>query len=143
FGASSLNWRRVPERWHSTMIVTGILVAAASIALVALSLHGGGAPGALFFAAQVPFGLASGCAFSPLMTKALAGVRPADAADASGLVTTVVQLGQVVGLAALGAIYLALVAGHGSAGAIGVTLLIEACATALAAVAALLVPGTR
>lgn len=141
FGVASLNWRRLPERWHHGAMVTGILVAAVCLAGVAFALRGG-TPGALFFAIQVPFGLGSGFAFSPLMARALAGVRPADAADASGLVTTIVQLAQVVGLAALGAVYLSLAPSHGSPHAIVVALLIEAVATVLAAGAALLLPRT-
>jgi hypothetical protein len=141
FGAASLNWRRLPERWHHHAMVAGILIAAVSIAAVAFALRGG-APGALFFAIQVPFGIGSGFAFSPLMASALAGVRPADAADASGLVTTIVQLAQVVGLAALGAVYLSLAPSHGSSHAIVVALLVEAVATALAAGAALRLPRT-
>jgi uncharacterized membrane protein YbhN (UPF0104 family) len=122
-------------------MVAGILIAAVSVAAVAFALRGG-APGALFFATQVPFGLGSGFAFSPLMARALAGVRPADAADASGLVTTIVQLAQVVGLAALGTVYLSLAPSHGSSHAIVVALLVEAVAMALAAGAALRLPRT-
>ena len=142
FGASSLNWRRVPERWHHGMIVGALVVCGVSVAVVALSLRGGATPDVLFFAAQVTLGSGAGFAFSPLMAKALAGVRPADATDASGLVTTVVQLAQVIGLAALGAVYLSLVPSHGSSHAIVVALFADAAVMALAAGAALRLPRT-
>jgi predicted MFS family arabinose efflux permease len=49
-------------------------------------------------------GLALG--FSPTFTLALSKVAPQDAADASGLLATVTQLGQLIGVAALGTLYL-------------------------------------
>jgi hypothetical protein len=51
-------------------------------------------------------GVASAFAFAPLMARALAQVPPADASDASGLLTTNVQLAQVLGIAVLGSLYL-------------------------------------
>src|SRR6266545_912880 len=97
-------------------------------------------PGRLFIAAQVPFGLASGFAYSPTVTAALASVLPQDAPDASGLVTTMVQLAQVVGLAGIGSIYLALIARHGSAGALTITTFVEAATVVAAAGSAALLP---
>ena len=52
-----------------------------------------------------------GAGFSPLMTQALAGVPVADAADASGVLATVVQLAQVVGVATFGTLMLGLAEG--------------------------------
>jgi predicted MFS family arabinose efflux permease len=40
------------------------------------------------------------------LARALARVQPSDASDASGLLTTNVQLAQVVGVATLGSLYL-------------------------------------
>jgi EmrB/QacA subfamily drug resistance transporter len=137
FGAASLNWRRVPARWHRRMIPTGLLVAAASLMVIAIALHGSGTPGVWFYLAQIPFGLGAGAAYSPLVAAALANVAPADAADASGLVTTMVQLAQVVGLASIGSLYLSLFATHGSADAAAITVLVEAVGAALAAGCAL------
>ncbi len=113
FAVASLNWRRLPARWYGRMSAVGLLVAAGSIALIALALHNDPSPGALFFIAQIPFGLGSGVAFSPLMARALASVQPTDAADASGLVTTTVQLATVVGIATIGSLYLSGASGHG------------------------------
>ena len=140
FAVASLNWRRLPARWHGRMSAVGLAVAAASIALIAFALHRDPTPGVLFFVAQVPMGLGSGVAYSPLVTRALSGVAPADAADASGLVTTSVQLAQVVGLAVIGSLYLALAATGGFDHAAPVTLAVDAAITGVAAISALLVP---
>lgn len=51
--------------------------------------------------------------FSPTLTGALADVRKEDAADASGLLVTVAQLGQVIGVAVFGTLFLGELAGPG------------------------------
>jgi len=51
------------------------------------------------------FGL--GVAYSPVMTLALRRVPMALASDASGLMVTMIQLGQVLGVALFGTLYLA------------------------------------
>jgi hypothetical protein len=61
-------------------------------------------------------GLALG--FSPLVTHALVRVPVHKAADASGLLTTALQLGQAVGVAVFGSVFLTLAArGPGGLGA--------------------------
>ena len=85
-----------------SFITAGLAVAALSMAVIAFTI---GNPWA-YLAMQVPAGIGSALAFSPLMARALARVQPSDAADASGLLTTNVQLAQVVGVAALGSVYL-------------------------------------
>jgi MFS family permease len=143
FGAASLNWRRLPASWQPRLIPAALLVTAVSLALIAWVLHRTGQPGVAFLAAQVPFGLGAGAAFAPLMARALAGVAPADAADASGLVTTMVQLAQVVGLAVFGSWFLALVGTHGSAGAAELTVLGGGTAIVVSLACALGLPRTR
>jgi len=138
FAIASLNGRRIPPRWHRPMIPAGILLATVSLVVLAAALHRSGTPGAWFYLAQILFGLSSGAVFAPLVAAALAGVRPADAADASGVITTALQLAQVVGLATIGSLYLALVGGHGSADAVASTLLVEAAAGLLATGCAML-----
>jgi hypothetical protein len=126
FAIASLNWRRLPVRWHRAVIPVALVGATLSLVFIAIVLRGGGAPGFWFYAAQVPFGLSSGLAYSPTVNQALARVQPADAPDASGLVTTIVQLAQVVGLAAVGSIYLALTTHHSSAVAVSTASFVEA-----------------
>jgi hypothetical protein len=77
--------------------------------------------------------------FSPLVTHSLVHVPPEHAADASGLVTTTIQLSQAVGVATLGSLFLTLdsrgpgaaVSGH----AIAVTLLWAGLVMLLAVIA--------
>jgi EmrB/QacA subfamily drug resistance transporter len=137
FAVASLNWRRVPARWQHRMIPGGLLLGALSLVLVAVALRGGSGPGALFWVSQVCFGLGFGSAFSPLVTLALARVPAADAADASGLLTTMVQLAQVVGVATFASLYLSLAP---SAHALAVTVLAAGGAAVLAAGCAALLP---
>jgi hypothetical protein len=124
FGTASVQWRRLPARWHRHLPSAGLVLAAVALALIAWSLRG--TPGAGFLLAQIPFGVGAGVAFSPLMARALANVAPADAADASGLVTTIVQLAQVIGLSTVGSVYLSVTAAHGSASAVAATTAIDA-----------------
>lgn len=83
-------------------------------------------------------GAASGSAYSPLFARALSRVAPADAADASGVTVTMVQLGQVVGVSLLGTVFLSSVsypAGPAASGhAVEVTSFCLLAAALLAAV---------
>jgi MFS family permease len=143
FAIASLNWRRVPAGWYRRMIPAGLVLGSASLALMAASVHGGDRPGAVFYLSQVLFGLGFGSSFSPLLTLALTHVGPVDAADASGLLTTVTQLAQVVGVATFGSLYLSLVGGHPSGTATATTSLAEAGTALLAAGVAALLPRPR
>jgi EmrB/QacA subfamily drug resistance transporter len=112
FAVASLNWRRIgadlQSARHRVMVAAGLGVAAAGFVVLALSLRDGGTTGAGFFSGLVLFGFGMGCGFSPLMARALGGVPVAEAADASGMLATVVQLAQVVGVAVFGAMQLGL-----------------------------------
>ena len=109
FTLTSLNWRRVPQRWHRPMIPAGLLLAAAGYLATALILRGGGHGGAPLVLALAATGLGFGASFSPLLTVALTHVPTADAAEASGLLATLIQLAIVVGIATFGTLYLTLV----------------------------------
>jgi hypothetical protein len=62
-------------------------------------------------------GLGLGLSVSPLLTQSLTHVPAARAADASGLLTTTVQLGQLLGVAAIGSVYLSRAGRPGDAAA--------------------------
>lgn len=106
FGAVSLTWRRWPAAWQRALAPAGFTLTAVSVAVVGLAFHGGGDGGALLYAGYAGTGAGLALAFSPTLTGALATVRPEDAADASGLLATVTQLGQLIGVAAFGTLFL-------------------------------------
>ncbi|WP_436759628.1 MFS transporter [Streptosporangium sp. V21-05] len=106
FAVASLNWRRVPERLHRRMIVTSFGVAGLGYLLLALALGGGGHGQPLLTVAFAVIGLGLGGAFSPVLAVGLAQAAPEDAPDVSGLFVMVTQLGQVVGVATFGTLYL-------------------------------------
>jgi hypothetical protein len=136
FAITGLLWRRLPPRVHAPMVPAGLFVTAFGYLLLAPILRGGASGGVALEADLLVVGLALGLAFSPMITLALAHVPLADAADASGVLVTVFQLGQLVGVAALGSAYLSLIHATGaaaSAHALGVTQVALACSALLAA----------
>ena len=116
FGLVSLNWRRLPQAMHGAVIVAGFVTVAISMVLLALLLRGGGDGGVGIYFVAMLVGIGMAAAFSPLMTRVLLRVPVELAADATGVVATVNQLGIVVGVATFGTLYLNL-AGHLPAGA--------------------------
>jgi hypothetical protein len=70
-----------------------------------MATGGHGGPPAV--AGLVLLGIGFGLSVSPAMTQALVRVPPERAADASGVLTTVVQLSQVIGVAGFGTLFLA------------------------------------
>ncbi|MFF5917508.1 MFS transporter [Streptomyces flavochromogenes] len=138
FGTVGLTWRRWPARLHRALIPGGFLLAAAGALGVGGLLADGGAGGWGLYPALGTLGAGISLAFSPALTGALATVRPEDAADASGLLATVTQLGQLIGVAAFGTLFLAAADGSGaqnSADALWTTMIALAVA-ALAGAAA-------
>jgi hypothetical protein len=143
FALTGLTWRQLPARWHGPMIPIGLVVAGLGYLLLAPILSGGGRGGVPMEIDLFVVGAALGISFSPIINVALTHVPVADAADASGVLVTVFQLGQVVGVAALGTTYLSLVhhpGAHESAHAEVVTLIaLAGCAAVAAVLAAVLV----
>ena len=130
----SLNWRRVPATAHLALIVGGFVVNGGALLGLGLLLHDGGTGGtwAYVLAALSGGGMAAG--FGPLMTRVLSRVPVAIAADASGVIVTVNQLGIVGGVATFGTLYLNL-AGRLHASALTSAHAYEASSIALAALA--------
>ncbi|MFC9588565.1 MFS transporter [Streptomyces sp. NPDC056944] len=140
FGAVGLTWRRWPARLHRALVPAGFLLAAAGALAVGALLGDGGTGGWGLYPALGVLGAGISLAFSPALTGALATVRPEDAADASGLLATVTQLGQLVGVASFGTLFLGRYAGSGaqdSADALWVTALALAAASVVGALAGL------
>jgi MFS family permease len=111
FAIVSLNWRRLPARYHASLPMAGFVVNAGGLLWSGLLLHAGGDGGVWLYVALAVSGAGMAGAFGALMGRVLSRVPVAIAADASGVIVTVNQLGIVVGIAAFGSLYLSL-AGH-------------------------------
>lgn len=139
FGLFGFYWRRLPARIHHLLTPIGFTLTVVAYLLVAESLRDGGHGGVLLQVGLLLFGAAMGTAFSPLLANGLVNVPLSEAADASGLFTTVLQLGQVIGVSTFGSIFLTLAAHagpHPSASAITTALLLLAGLLALGVPAA-------
>ena len=146
FALSSLNWRRLPVRWHQLVIPAGCVIAAIGYLLVGLTVAGGGSGGLLLPVALFIGGFGQGMAASPILTVALSKVAPQDAPDASGVMTTVIQLGLVIGVATFGSIFLTeaqLPGAHPTASAIALTLWLIVADLVACAVASLIMVRAR
>jgi MFS family permease len=135
FGAVGLTWRHWPASWQRALAPAGFVLIALGVTGVGLVFDGGEGGAAVYLAyAGVGAGLA--LALSPTLTRALAGVRPEDAADASGLLATVTQLGQLIGVAAFGTLFLDRLESLGGLRAYTSAEALLTCMLALAATAA-------
>jgi hypothetical protein len=114
FGLVGYCWRRLPAGARAFIVPAGLTVSALAYLGIAAGVRGGTQGGLLPYALAAA-GLGLGLSVGPLLTQALAHVPPARAADASGLLTTTVQLGQLMGVAVLGSVYLSRAATHPAA----------------------------
>jgi MFS family permease len=117
FGVVGYCWRRLPAGARRIIVPVGLTVTAAAFLALAADVRSGsggsgGTAGGSLAVTLAAVGLGLGLSVGPLLTQALAHVPRARAADASGLLTTTVQLGQLMGVAVLGSVYLSRAAGH-------------------------------
>jgi MFS family permease len=91
FGLVGYFWRRIPARLQRFVVPVGMILCVAGYLSTSLIL----------------IGVGLGLAVSPTLTQSLLRVAPEHAADASGLLTTIIQLGAVIGVATVGTVYLA------------------------------------
>jgi MFS family permease len=113
FGATGYWWRRLPGRLHPVLTPAGFLITAGAYLGLAGCLHAGGRGGPWLTPLMLVLGFGFGLSFSPLLTQALVRVPVSAAADASGLLTTTLQLCQVIGVAVFGTLFLDLAAHPG------------------------------
>lgn len=137
FGLVGVVWRRWPEALQRVLIPGGFVLTAVSTASVGLLLRDGGDGGPWLYVALVGVGGGLSLGFGPTLTRALALVRAEDAADSSGLLATVTQLGQLTGVACFGALFLNRLELQGPPGAYSSGNALLVCFYALASVAAL------
>ncbi len=143
FAATGLTWRFLPARLHGRIVWQGLGIAAVAYLVLGLVLRSGTPVDAGSELVLLVLGLALGAAFSPLLTVALTHVPLSVAADASGVLVTIFQLGQVIGVAVLGTVYLTSVEGStvssvpaASGHAVSLTLVALAASAVVAAVCA-------
>ena len=105
FATTSLTYGRLPERVRAQSPVAGLILAAAAYAVLGFVDRAGWHPvtsAALLALAGGGYGLG----FSPVMTAAVARVPVERARDASGIITTAIQVSYAAGLTALGSLFL-------------------------------------
>jgi hypothetical protein len=145
FGATGYWWRRLPSGVHHALTPVGFLVATLAYLGLATDLHAGGRGGPWLELVLIAYGVGMGAAFSPLLTQALVHVPGSEAADASGLLTTTIQLSQVIGVAVFGGLFLSLAThqqAHASATAVSTVLLWLAALTVLGVASATVLART-
>jgi MFS family permease len=106
FGLVGLGWRRLPGRSYEGLVIAGFGMCAVALLGLAAVVRGGGTGGTQTYLLEALFGAGMAAAYSPLLTGMLLRVPVADAADATGVIVTVVQLALVVGVATFGTLYL-------------------------------------
>ncbi len=111
FGLVGYYWRRLPAGVRRIIVPVGLTVTALAFLGIAAGVHDG-TQGVSVKLTLAVVGLGLGLSVGPLLTQALAHVPPARAADASGLLTTTVQLSQLMGVTVLGSVYLSRAAVH-------------------------------
>jgi hypothetical protein len=109
FGLTGYHWRRLPAALRRAVIPVGLATSTVAFLALAAGLHA--AVGALTWTGLAGVGLGLGLSVSPLLTQSLTHVPATRAADASGLLTTTVQLAQLLGVTAIGSVYLSRAAG--------------------------------
>ncbi|WP_411150805.1 MFS transporter [Streptomyces sp. A30] len=136
FGLVGLTWRTWPASWQRALTPAGFVITALAVAGVGLALKSGDEGGAPLYVAYAGVGVGLALAFSPTLTRALATVPPENAADASGLLATVTQLGQLTGVAVFGTLFLNRLESLGASQAYTSAEALLACMFALAGTAA-------
>ncbi|HKQ02308.1 MAG TPA: MFS transporter, partial [Actinomycetes bacterium] len=138
YGATGYWWRRLPAGVHHALPPAGLGLTTLAYLGMAGTLQAGGRGQPWLMLLLVLFGAGMGAAFSPVLTQALVSVPSSQAADASGLLTTTMQLSQVFGVAVFGGLFLSLAAhpqAHASATAFA-TVMLWLAALSLSGVAA-------
>ncbi|MEN3358357.1 MAG: hypothetical protein V7637_2339 [Mycobacteriales bacterium] len=123
FGTVGYFWRRLPAGVHHAVAPVGLFLSAAGYLGIGASLRAGDSGEPWLTPTLIVLGVGFGFALSPILSQALVRVPVSAAADASGLLTTTLQLSQVIGVALFGTLFLNLAAHarpHASAHAITV-----------------------
>ena len=136
-------------RFGRNLLAVGALVQGVGYALLALTVHQDG-PGhsiCWLIPSMAVVGAGMGFAFAPMFGLLLAGVDPRHASSASGLLSTVQQIGGATGIAIAGILFFGRLGGHPDAGAytgaFGAALILLAVVSAVGAALMLFLPDPR
>jgi MFS family permease len=111
---ASIASARLAARLGRTILVAGTALLVAGMGGVLLTVHlaGTGLTSFQIIPAFFVSGLGLGCVIAPLANVILSGVDPRDAGSASGVLTTLQQVGGAVGVAVIGVIFFGLLGSH-------------------------------
>jgi MFS family permease len=107
-GLAAYYWRRIPDRVQFLISPIALATCAVGYLSLAVAMRGGAGGGPLMWAALVVTGAGQGLTLSPVIAQSLVHVPLSRAADASGLLTTTLQLSNVAGVAIFGTVFLSL-----------------------------------
>ncbi|WP_019202112.1 MFS transporter [Tsukamurella sp. 1534] len=106
FLAVTVGWKRLPPRLLGPLVALGAVVIVAGDLL--LWWAGRSSSVGLGFAlALLILGTGTGAMFGPILTLSLRSVAPGLAPEASGVVTTMFQVGSAIGVSVIGSVYFA------------------------------------
>ena len=105
--ATSLRSGRLAARFGRKLMIVGCLAQAAGYALLDLTVHEAGAGHSVcwLIPGMAVAGTGMGLAYAPMFGVVLAGVDPKHSSSASGLLSTVQQVGGATGIALAGIVY--------------------------------------
>jgi EmrB/QacA subfamily drug resistance transporter len=107
--ASTASVRLAPALGRRILSVGSLLLVAGMLGLIwTVDRYGGAVTSWQLLPALLVCGLGLGCVVAPLVNVVLAGIRAQDAGAASGVLTTVQQVGGAVGVAVIGVIFFGL-----------------------------------
>ncbi|HEV8648395.1 MAG TPA: MFS transporter [Actinomycetes bacterium] len=108
---------RLAPRLGRRILSLGTLLLAAGMAGLSWTVdrYGGGVDSWQLIPALAVCGLGLGCVIAPLVNIVLDGIRGQDAGSASGVLTTIQQVGGAVGVAVIGVIFFGLLGSHAAA----------------------------
>jgi MFS family permease len=136
FFAGTLRSAKLYSRIGNHILSIGFALLAAGFAITAAALHAGLGPGIIFYAGLICAGMGQGLLQPSTVRIVLTEVDPEQAGLAAGLVTSILQIGSAVGVAAVGSVFFTVLGQQPSPQAYG-----NAFASALAVAAFLQVLG--
>lgn len=111
--SSAMSVRLAPRLGKSILQVGGVMLTLGMVGIIlTMHLRGNALDGPELIPALVVAGLGMGCIIAPLTNIILAGIHHGDAGSASGVLTTMQQIGGAIGVAIVGVIFFGLLGGR-------------------------------